>query len=159
MITKIQQLKQVNKKFHLLSLPFLLGLLCFSKCERVPEKRNPYLVDIRFQREINLSLPLYNDLNFIGGSVRIEDVGINGIIVFNLNGSSYLAWEATCPNHLPENCSKLSIDGVLAQCNCENFQYSLATGQILNPTEALDPPHNLLFYQIQNFNGILRVSN
>lgn len=159
MNTKIQQLKQVNKKFHLLSLPFLLGLLCFSKCERAPEKRNPYLVDIRFQREINLSLPLYNDLNFIGGSVRIEDVGINGIIVFNLNGSSYLAWEATCPNHLPENCSKLSIDGVLAQCNCENFQYSLATGQILNPTEALDPPHNLLFYQIQNFNGILRVSN
>ncbi|MEK9612614.1 MAG: hypothetical protein VW080_01660 [Flavobacteriaceae bacterium] len=159
MITKIQQLNQVDKKFSLLRKLILFGFLCFSKCESVPERRNPYLVDIRFQREINLSLPLYNNLNFIGGSVLIEDVGINGIMIFNLNGSSYLAWEATCPNHLAESCSKLSIEGVLAHCSCEDFQYSLATGQILNPTEALDPPHNLLFYQIQNFNGILRVTN
>ena len=55
--------------------------------------------------------------------------------------------------------SKLSISGVLAECSCENFQYSLATGQLLNPSEKLNPPRDLLFYQIQNFNGILRISN
>ena len=128
-------------------------------CGKQPLNRNPYLVDVRFQREFNLSLPLYSGLNFVGGSLLIEDAGINGIILFNLNGSSYLAWEATCPNHLPENCSKLDIKGVLAVCNCEDFQYSLATGQLLNPSEDLDPPQALLFYQVQNYNGILSVTN
>ena len=128
-------------------------------CGKTPLQRNPYLVDLRFQRELNLSLPLYNSLNFVGGSILIRDLGINGVIVFNLNGTTFLAWEATCPNHLPQACSVLSITGVLAECSCEQFQYSLATGQLLNPTEALNPPHGLLFYQVQNFNGTLRITN
>ena len=89
----------------------------------------------------------------------IPDLGINGVIIFNLNNSSYLAWEATCPNHTPRDCSSLSIKGVLAVCSCEEYKYSLATGQILNPNENLNPPQNLLFYQIQNLNGTLRVFN
>ena len=128
-------------------------------CSKRTIERNPYLVDIRFQREINLSLPLYNNLNFVGGSILIPDIGINGVLVFNLNGSTYLAWEATCPNHIPEICSTLSISGVLAECHCEDFQYSLATGQLLNPSGDLNPPQGLLFYQVQNFNGTLRISN
>ena len=130
-----------------------------SSCGKRPLERNPYLIDIRFQREFNLSLPLYSNLNYVGGSLLVDGVGINGIILFNLNGSSFLAWEATCPNHPPENCSKLSIEGVLAVCNCEKFQYSLATGQLLNPSENLSPPQSLLFYQVQNYNGILSVNN
>jgi hypothetical protein len=35
----------------------------------------------------------------------------------------------------------------------------LATGQLLNPSEDLNPPQGLLFYQVQNYNGILRVTN
>ena len=128
-------------------------------CGKEPLQRNPYLVDIRFQRDLNLSLPLYNGLNYVGGSMLIPDLGINGVIIFNLNNSSYLAWEATCPNHAPKNCSSLSIEGVLAVCSCEEFRYSLATGQILNPDENLNPPQNLLFYQVQNLNGTLRVFN
>lgn len=130
-----------------------------SSCGKRPLERNPYLIDIRFQREFNLSLPLYSNLNYVGGSLLVDGVGINGIILFNLNGSSFLAWEATCPNHPPENCSKLSIEGVLAVCSCEEFQYSLATGQLLNPSENLSPPQSLLFYQVQNYNGILSVNN
>ena len=128
-------------------------------CSKDPIQRNPYLADIRFQRNLNLSLPLYNQLNFVGGSILIPDIGIKGVIIFNLSGNTFLAWEATCPNHIPESCSKLDISGVLAECSCEDFQYSLATGQLLNPNETLNPPRDLLFYQIQNFNGILRVSN
>lgn len=146
------------KKNPLFCISFIL-LVLVSSCGKRPLERNPYLIDIRFQREFNLSLPLYSNLNYVGGSLLVDGVGINGIILFNLNGSSFLAWEATCPNHPPENCSKLSIEGVLAVCNCEKFQYSLATGQLLNPSENLSPPQSLLFYQVQNYNGILSVSN
>ena len=102
---------------------------------------------------------MYSGLNYVGGSLLIEDAGINGIILFNLNGSSFLAWEATCPHHLSKSCSKLEVEGVLAVCSCETFQYSLATGQLLNPGEELNPPQSLLFYQVQNYNGILNVTN
>tara|TARA_B100000575_G_C22926227_1_gene537006 strand:- start:251 stop:706 length:456 start_codon:yes stop_codon:yes gene_type:complete len=151
-------LRQVIKKitaFCILQLSFL----SVYNCGENPIDRNPYLVDIRFQREFNLSLPLYSNLNYVGGSLLVEDAGINGIILFNLNGSSFLAWEATCPNHLPKSCSKLGIEGVLAVCSCESFQYSLATGQLLNPNEELTPPQSLLFYQVENYNGILSVRN
>ena len=151
-------MRQVIKKIAAFYLPFISIFLLFS-CGKQPLNRNPYLVDVRFQREFNLSLPLYSGLNFGGGSLLIEDAGINGIILFNLNGSSFLAWEATCPNHLPKSCSRLGIEGVLAVCSCESFQYSLATGQLLNPNEELKPPQSLLFYQVENYNGILSVRN
>ena len=148
----------MTKKFDIIR-NVLLFLVLILGCSKDPVQRNPYLADIRFQRNLNLSLPLYNQLNFVGGSILIPDIGIKGVIIFNLSGNTFLAWEATCPNHIPESCSKLDISGVLAECSCENFQYSLATGQLLNPNETLNPPRDLLFYQIQNFNGILRVSN
>ena len=144
------------RKFYIICIGLIL---LFIGCGRTPLQRNPYLVDIRFQREINLSLPSYNSLTFVGGSVLIPDAGINGVILFNLNGSTFLAWEATCPNHLPRTCSNLEITGVLAKCSCESYQYSLATGQLLNPSEDLNPPQGLLFYQVQNLNGTLRVNN
>lgn len=148
----------MTKKFDFIR-NVLLFLVLILGCSKNPIQRNPYLADIRFQRNLNLSLPLYNQLNFVGGSILIPDIGIRGVIIFNLSGNTFLAWEATCPNHIPESCSKLDISGVLAECSCEDFQYSLATGQLLNPNETLNPPRDLLFYQIQNFNGILRVSN
>ena len=148
----------MTKKFDIIR-NVLLFLVLILGCSKDPVQRNPYLADIRFQKNLNLSLPLYNQLNFVGGSILIPDIGIKGVIIFNLSGNTFLAWEATCPNHVPESCSKLDISGVLAECSCEDFQYSLATGQLLNPNETLNPPRDLLFYQIQNFNGILRVSN
>ena len=151
-------MRQVIKKIIFICL-IQLGFLLVYNCSERPIDRNPYLVDIRFQREFNLSLPLYSNLNYVGGSLLIEDAGINGIILFNLNGSSFLAWEATCPNHLPSSCSKLGIEGVIAVCDCESFQYSLATGQLLNPSEELSLPQPLLFYQVQNYDGILNVTN
>lgn len=142
-------------------LPKLLGVLFFSliSCGKKPLERNPFLPEVRFQREIDLSLPLFNGLSFVGGSILLNDIGFNGVILFNLNGSTFLAWEATCPNHVPKSCSKLSLTGVLSECSCEGFQYSLATGIIINPSETLSPPQNLLYYQVEEYNGILRVSN
>ncbi|MGA0443447.1 MAG: hypothetical protein ACO3UL_05230 [Flavobacteriaceae bacterium] len=142
-------------------LPTLLGVLFFTliSCGKKPLERNPFLPEVRFQREIDLSLPLYNGLNFVGESILLNEIGINGVILFNLNGSTFLAWEATCPNHAPKNCSKLTLKGVLSECSCEGFKYSLATGILLNPSETLSPPQGLLYYQVQEYNGILRVSN
>ena len=109
-------------------------------------ERNPYLSNVKFNLQINLNLPSYDLLRFAGGSMRLNQGGVNGVLVFNLNGSDYLAWDASCPNHALKDCSKLEIFGVLAECSCEDYQYSLATGQLLNSDGKTKNPHPMLFY-------------
>ena len=137
---------------------FLIVLITNS-CEKNKIERNPYLNNVRINYEINLNLPEFDALRYIGGSKKILNIGLNGVIVFNLNNTSYLAWEASCSNHNLKDCSKLKIEGVLAKCNCENYQYSLATGQLINPEKNLKKPFGLLYYQTNLYNNILRISN
>ncbi len=137
---------------------FLIVLITYS-CEKNKIERNPYLNNVKINYEINLNLPEFDALRYIGGSKKILNIGLNGVIVFNLNNTSYLAWEASCSNHNLKDCSKLKIEGVLAKCNCENYQYSLATGQLINPEKNLKNPFGLLYYQTNLYNNILRISN
>lgn len=136
----------------------MLLLLCFN-CGKTSVERNPYIPNIRLNYQINLNLPQYDALRFAGGSLLIEGIGLNGVLVFNLNGNSFVAWEASCANHPLETCSKLQIEGVLAQCSCEGHQYSLATGQLLNPAENAANTYALIYYQVLKSNNILTLTN
>tara|TARA_Y100000768_G_scaffold335420_1_gene276624 strand:+ start:296 stop:763 length:468 start_codon:yes stop_codon:yes gene_type:complete len=112
----------------------ILITFSFISCNKNSIVRNPFLPELDFEFSINLNLPLYNSLKFTGGSVLINDFGHKGILLYNLNNNIYLAWEASCPKHKPNSCSKTEIKGSLTECVCENYQYSLATGQLLNPS-------------------------
>jgi nitrite reductase/ring-hydroxylating ferredoxin subunit len=147
-----------NWKYLIYLQSFWLSLL-FGSCEKERIVRNPYLTDLIFQTQINLNLPQYDNLRFAGGSMRIPQLGHQGVWVFNLNGTAYLAWEASCPNHLPNNCSQTKANGVLVNCSCENYQYSLATGQLLNPPENEDTFYPLLMYRVEARANSLFISN
>tara|TARA_B100001057_G_C22488965_1_gene809463 strand:- start:235 stop:708 length:474 start_codon:yes stop_codon:yes gene_type:complete len=157
MYLKYKQLSVFSK--ILVRKIILLLLLLFSSCGKEEVVRNPYLNNINFYININLNLPAYDNLKFTGGGVRIAQGGMNGLVLFNLNGETILAWEATCPNHVVRNCSKLTITGVLAECSCEGFQYSMATGQLLNPDGATENPNTMLFYPVQRSGNSLSISN
>jgi len=136
----------------------LLFLLLVG-CSRENLERNPYLPELQFSVPINLNLPEYNALLFAGGSHFLPQYGHKGILIFNLNGNSYTAWEASCPNHLPNDCSRTQVVGVLAECACEGYQYSLATGQLLNPDAALSSPYSMVFYNTVLRGNTLVISN
>ena len=112
-IIEANRFKNITK-FTSLSIFFLIS------CSKNSVDRNPFL--------------LYNNLKFTGGSVLLKDFGHKGIILYNLNNNNYLAWEASCPNHKPNSCSRTKIISSLTECGCESYQYSLATGQLLNPS-------------------------
>ncbi len=139
----------------------LYGVMLFILigCSNDALERNPFLPAMRFSIPINLSLPQYDNLRFAGGAILLPNYGHKGIIVFNLNGNSYLAWEASCPNHLPSDCSQTQITGVLAQCSCEDYQYSLATGQLLNPAEGQSEIYSMVMYQAILRGNTLELSN
>ena len=136
----------------------LLFLLLVG-CSRENLERNPYLPELQFSVPINLNLPEYNALLFAGGSHFLPQYGHKGILIFNLNGNSYTAWEASCPNHLPNDCSRTQVEGVLAECACEGYQYSLATGQLLNPDAELSSPYSMVFYNTVLRGNTLVISN
>lgn len=135
----------------------LLGLSLLISCESDDNlRRNPNLLNINVDYEVNLSLPQFNNLNFSGNSVYIPGQGNLGLIIVN-SGSSYLAWDAADPNIVPEDCSRLEINGFDAESNCDDppNSYSLVTGQPL--VEDLQYP--LFAYRVTESSGVLRIFN
>ena len=82
--------------------------------------------------------------------------GIKGLILFNFNNQIF-AWEASCPNQYPSSCSTMEIEGVQSICNCDNYKYSLATGQLLSGTNENAYPMKMYFSE-KNGNSV-RISN
>lgn len=135
----------------------LIGLFLLISCESDDNlRRNPNLLNINVNYEVNLSLPQFNNLNFSGNSVYIPGQGNLGLIIVN-SGSSFLAWDAADPNIVPNDCSRLIIDGLNAASTCDDppNEYSLITGQPL--VENLRFP--LFAYRVTESNGVLRIFN
>jgi nitrite reductase/ring-hydroxylating ferredoxin subunit len=137
---------------------FLLLLIFFGtfSCSKNQLNNNPYLQDISFEKVINLNLPQYDNLKYSGGSIYLPSGGIKGLLLFNIN-EQIMAWEASCPNQYPSSCSKMTINGVQSICSCEDFKYSLATGQILSNSEK-ESYRMKLYYSEKNGNSV-RISN
>ena len=89
-------------------------------------------------------------------SIYLSSGGIKGLLLFNIN-DQIMAWEASCPNQYPSQCSTMIIEGVQSKCSCEELKYSLATGQILSNNNNSQYPM-LLYYSEKNGNTI-RISN
>ncbi|MGH2664592.1 Rieske (2Fe-2S) protein [Flavobacterium sp.] len=114
-------------KKYLFLVVALIALSC-SK-DRIANS-NPYLQNVGFSKEINTNLPSYNGLQFPSNPILITDpdAGIKGIIVMKVGTNDYRAYEASCPNQYPSDCSRMTLDGINAKCPCENYEYSLFTG-------------------------------
>ena len=145
---------------HYLRITSILFIfIFFNSCSNDDIKRNPFLYEVSFNHTINLNLPEYDNLNFAGGSKFLPYGGINGLLIFNLNGNDIFAWEASCSNHKLEVCSKLSIEGLLANCSCDGFKYSLATGQFLEGDIEDSSQYPLLNYRSEKFGKTIIISN
>ena len=137
-------------------IAFLVAIIAIVGCSDDDVRiRNPFLPNYAVNVEINLNLPLYNDLNYAGNATLITQgsAGINGIILLN-TGSGFLAWEATCPNQIPESCSRLEISMPNAVCPCDDVTYSLYTGQ-----PNADLKWGLMQYRTEVNGNIVRIFN
>ena len=133
----------------------LISLLSFNYgCDKNVPEQNPYLQNVGFTREINLDLPQYSSLKFANNSIILYNVGIKGVIVFN-TGNSFLAWEASDPNHYPSDCSTMTPDQFTCECSCEGNKYSLYDGQKISG----DGNYSLKPYHIYQNGNILTISN
>ncbi len=129
-------------------------------CSNNSSRRNPYLPEIGFRFEINLNLPLYSPLNTPGNAIYINsaNAGIGGVFVINAN-FDFVALEASCPNHVPNNCSTMELDGQIARCGCEQFEYSLFNGLLLNRPDDEQRYYDMLIYNTATSGSTVVISN
>ena len=136
-----------------------LSIICLmSSCSQEDQVRydNPYLTDISFRMNLNLSLPEYNSLNFPGNSYVSYNYGINGVVVYNINNTQYTAFELSDPNHSLRDCSRLTVQGIIASCTCEDGNsYNILTGEITAGTGQ----YSLKPYRIRKSGNVLEVFN
>lgn len=152
--------KRIRMSAKRILFPILL-LLTGVCCESDTERRNPYLQEFGFRFEINLGLPLYSPLTSIGNPVFIgtEGAGIRGVFVMNTGFDIFRAFEASCPNHSPNPCSTMTITGQNARCSCEDFEYSLFTGQQLDRPDDGNRYYDMLEYRATASGNSIIISN
>ena len=142
----------------------ILGLLLMVfilACDNDRAVRNPNLVDVGFRFDLNLNLPLYSPLRFTGNAVYVgtNGVGNRGIFVTNVGLDQFRAFEASCPNHLPNDCSTMELNGQTAICSCEDFEYNLFTGEHLNRPDDGSRTFDLLFYRTRQSGSTVIIAN
>jgi nitrite reductase/ring-hydroxylating ferredoxin subunit len=140
---------------------FFLATLVFLACSNDGGDRNPYLPEIGFRFDINLNLPLYSPLTNTGNAVFIgtQGVGVRGVFVMNTGFNVYRAFEASCPNHPPSSCSTMELNGQTALCNCDEYEYSLFTGQLISEPEGGNRFYNMLEYRASQNGNVVVISN
>lgn len=123
-------------KFFRLSQLLVFVLLAIG-CKK-KDVLNPncnYLLNIGVNEVVNMNLPQYSALLFTSNAVFVPSAANSGLIIINA-GTGYLAWDAADPNHIPNSCGTLTVDGVVGVCGCDDGNsYSLFTGQPMqNPS-------------------------
>ncbi len=118
-------------KLNFITLCILLILCSCKKDDSGLQGDNPYLTDPIVSLNLNLNLPQYNPLKFPGNSIIISQRGIKGIVIYNVNNDLYTAFDLSDPNHTPNSCSRMTIEGIVATCPCpeDENEYDIVTGQ------------------------------
>ena len=139
----------------------VFSLLVLLSCSNDEGNRNPFLQEIGFRIELNTNLPLYSPLTSPGNPVFVDSqgAGIRGIFVINTGFDLFRAFEASCPNQSPSPCSTMEIVGQNAVCDCDDLEYNLFTGQLLNRPDDGERYFDMLEYRAVQNGSVVVVSN
>ncbi len=139
----------------------LFSLLLLFSCDNDRGNRNPFLQEIGFRFDLNLNLPLYSPLKNTGNAIYVgnDGVGTRGVFIINSGFNQFRVFEASCPNHAPNSCSTMSLNGQNVTCACEDYEYSLFTGQFLNRPDTGSRFYDMLEYRAAFSGEVLTISN
>jgi hypothetical protein len=120
-------------------------------------RRNPFLIDISFQSRLNTDLPQYSSLNFAGNSIVVRNQGIRGYVIYNFGNGQYSAFELSDPNHAPNSCSTMTVEGITATCPCtdDKNSYDIFSGQPSNGGGL----YGMKPYRVSRSGNVIVVSN
>ena len=97
---------------YYIALISILALSCNNK--------NDYIQEVYVNELIDLSMDPYNKLIIPGSSILIDDIGIEGIIIYHGIGNHYKVYDRNCSYEPSLTCARIdSLDNIpLAYCSC-----------------------------------------
>jgi hypothetical protein len=145
---------------ELLFVLLSIVMLSCSNNDDNNSNNNPNIPNIQFDTggQINTTLPQYNDLQFPGNYIVLNNYGVNGISVFYTGGTRYRAFELSDPNHSSNTCSRLIVESINnASCQCDDGNsYSITGG---SPNPGTTGQQGLKEYFVEVNGSVIRVSN
>lgn len=133
----------------------LISLLTLLFACKKTEETNNCFPFISVNESINLNLPQYINLRTPGNSVYITG-GHRGIVIYNVNGKDFKAFDRACPNHI-DSCLPMTIkNDIRLKCSCNNVEYNILNGSPLVGKSTCFAKE----YNVENLNGtVLRITN
>jgi nitrite reductase/ring-hydroxylating ferredoxin subunit len=105
---------------------FLLIFFWFAACES--DDQNNLLPYVMVNETINLSNPEFINLQVPGGWAYANG-GIKGIILYNINGNSFKAYERSCPHLAPSACTRMTVEqSFKMKCPCDQSEFNILNG-------------------------------
>lgn len=111
---------------------------------------------IQVNETINLDLPRYIDLQVPGGWAYGVG-GHQGLILYNINGVQFKAYDRLCPGENLSGCSQMIVDSNLRiLCQCDDTEFNILNGSPLTPGASCFAQE----YLVENLTGsVLRITN
>ena len=140
---------------------FVLTILLLASCGNDDDARNgnPNIPDYAFDTRnlINTNLPQFSNLQFPGNYIILDNpYGVNGVVLYS-SGTTYSAYELSDPNHQISTCSRLTVEGIIASCTCDdNNTYNIVNG---GQQEGTSGQYGLVPYGVEVVGNIIRVFN
>ena len=148
----------MNRFFYFIL--FTLIIVSCNKTDGDAYRNNPNIPNISFNSGslVNTNLPQYSSLKYPNNYVILNNnYGINGVILFFAGGNNYSAFELSDPNHPLSTCSTLTVEGVVATCNCnDGNSYEILNGIGQTGTTG---KYALKRYFVEASGNIIRVYN
>ena len=143
------------KKFNMKKIFFFAAIVLSLGCTNNVVDTNCFPF-ITVNETINLDLPQFIDLQVPGGWAYTSG-GLQGLIVYNLNGVQFKAFDRLCPGQNLSSCSQMTVESNLRIiCSCDGSEFNILNGAPL--TEGSTCFANE--YLVDNVNGsLLRITN
>jgi len=134
---------------------FLLSTVLFLGCTTSGDT-NDCFPFIAVGETVNLDLPQFIDLQVPGGWAYAPG-GHQGLIIYNLNGVQFKAFDRLCPGENISSCSQMIVDTNLRiLCQCDDSEYNILNGAPLTTGSSCLAKE----YLVENLNGsVLRITN
>ena len=121
----MNQIYSFTIRFLLLSSFILILFVSCSKNQNIV----PY---VYVDQYINISLPSYSSLNYIGGWTYITG-GSRGIIIYRQSYDQFSAYDRHCTYNADNPCGKATVDSTntFVECSCDSSRYQLFDGLVI----------------------------
>ncbi|MBL4604921.1 MAG: hypothetical protein JKY02_04455 [Flavobacteriaceae bacterium] len=112
---------------------------------------------ISVNETVNLDLPQFINLQVPGGWAYTSGGGLQGIIVYNINGTQFKAFDRLCPGQNLSSCSQMIVNSSLRiVCPCDQSEFNILNGSPLTQGVTCFAKE----YLVENLSGsILRITN